>query len=464
MPVLSHLQGRIQKSLDADQKTYTAVLWDGSEADRHGETIDVSRFDWSHYEANPIVLAHHDSDLPVGRCTRIWTEGTQMLADFVLSATAKGQEIATLIAEGVLSAVSVGFYGHDDGSCELAEFSIVSIPAHRSALITGKSAEPESSNPQPLGSTTMNQEDLMPVIQASTPSLSQQLKSALPDLLKGGSFKTEVSRKAAAHPVSGFDTDVAGAIKLTLPAQFEGFYSPGFAKNRLVHFVDRRTVDAQSVEFVRLSLPHANAAKVKELALKPEGQLAALSVNLPMETFAVWIEASKQILADAAGLDAAISNLLIEDVARAVDVELYEAMTAKVGDFMPFTPTSNVAADSTLEASMAVIQAGGTDVVTAVNPADYFKIATAKASTSGVYLNLPMGAPQVIACPSVAAGKILSFCRTAVVMFERDPLGIFVGYHGDQFVRNAVTILCEARGAAAVIDPTRVHFGNLVKA
>jgi hypothetical protein len=461
MAVLTHLQGRITKSADADAKVYRAVLWDGAEADRTGEIIDVARFDWSTYETNPIVLAHHDSDLPVGRCTRIWTEGTQMLADFVLSATEKGREIATLIAEGVLSAVSVGFYDHDDGSCELAEFSIVSIPAHRSALITGKSAEPESSNPQPLGSTTMNHEDLMPVIQASTPSLSQQIKSALPDLMKGGSFRTEISRKAS-HPVAGPETETVGATKISVPAYFAGFQTQRQVPNRLIDYVVRRGVTGQAVDFVHLKLAAAKAARVRELAVKPEAQLAAESSNLPIQTFAVWLEASKQILADAQGLEAAIEQLLLNDVAAAIDTHIYTSASTP-GEATPFTATSAIAADSTLEVAMLVQGNGGTDIVVAVNPADWFKVATAKASTSGVYLGTPAGAPPVIASPSVAAGKVLAFDRSAIVLFEREAEGIFVGYHGDQFIRNAVTVLAEARAVCGVLDPHRVAFGNLVK-
>jgi hypothetical protein len=210
------------------------------------------------------------------------------------------------------------------------------------------------------------------------------------------------------------------------------------------------------------TLAAAKAARVRELAVKPEAQLAAESSNLPIETFAVWLEASKQVLADAQGLESAIEQLLLNDVAAAIDTHIYNTV-ATPGDSTPFTPTTAVAADSTLEIAMLVQASGGTDVVVAVNPADWFKVATAKASTSGVYLGTPAGAPPVIASPSVAAGKVLAFDRSAVVLFERESEGIYIGYSGDMFIRNAVCILAEARAVCGVLDPHRVAFGNLVK-
>ena len=68
---------------------------------------------------------------------------------------------------------------------------------------------------------------------------------------------------------------------------------------------------------------------------------------------------------------------------------------------------------------------------------------------------------SVIACPSIPQGKILAFDAGAACWFEREQVGVFVGYSGDQFVRNAVTVLAELRGVAAILDPNKVFHGDL---
>jgi hypothetical protein len=61
----------------------------------------------------------------------------------------------------------------------------------------------------------------------------------------------------------------------------------------------------------------------------------------------------------------------------------------------------------------------------------------------------------------VTKGKILAFDQSAAAYFNRQDAGIFIGYHADQFVRNAVTILAESRGVAGVLNPNLVLFGDL---
>ncbi len=117
----------------SEPKTYSAVLWT-NERDRMGDQFDVESFDTANFERNPVVLRDHRHDQPIGRATRVWTEGETLRADFILASTEKARETAELIAEGVLSAVSIGFSVLGK-TLELLEFSVVSIPAHQDALI-----------------------------------------------------------------------------------------------------------------------------------------------------------------------------------------------------------------------------------------------------------------------------------------------------------------------------------------
>jgi HK97 family phage prohead protease len=120
---------------------YRARLWQTTESDRHGDSIDVSEFQFENYQRNPVVLLHHNHTEPIGRASKVWTEGDSLFADFVLSSTTAAKEAATLIADGVLSAVSVGFQELEKGVLDLLEFSLVSVPANPAAVIIQRSAE-----------------------------------------------------------------------------------------------------------------------------------------------------------------------------------------------------------------------------------------------------------------------------------------------------------------------------------
>lgn len=47
------------KAVDGEPHKYRARLWQTTDADRHGDSIDVSEFQTENYLKNPIVLLHH---------------------------------------------------------------------------------------------------------------------------------------------------------------------------------------------------------------------------------------------------------------------------------------------------------------------------------------------------------------------------------------------------------------------
>jgi len=120
------------------------------EIDRYGTIIIPSGIDYTDYLNNPVVLAQHDSDdLPIGKCLGFAMNGENLEATIqVHRLTEDACQIADLLNAGYLNAVSVGIIPieyHDetiDGTkvtvydkSELVEFSVVSIPANRTALI-----------------------------------------------------------------------------------------------------------------------------------------------------------------------------------------------------------------------------------------------------------------------------------------------------------------------------------------
>lgn len=122
------------------------VLSDAT-VDRYGDVIDPAGWVLDHFEQNPIALFNHDSDFPIGTWADVRVESGRLVGRLTLAApgtSARIDELVSLVGQGVLRAVSVGFQPlatepRGDGGLrftrqELLECSLVSVPANPSAL------------------------------------------------------------------------------------------------------------------------------------------------------------------------------------------------------------------------------------------------------------------------------------------------------------------------------------------
>ena len=127
----------------------TFVLNEESE-DRVGDVIEVAGWQLDNFQKNAPALWNHDSSKLVGQWENVKVVGKQLIGDLRLASTSLGKMAKTLIDEGILKAVSVGFLpleyepldkdsdGYLIKSAELLEVSLVSVPAHPNALLLSK--------------------------------------------------------------------------------------------------------------------------------------------------------------------------------------------------------------------------------------------------------------------------------------------------------------------------------------
>jgi HK97 family phage major capsid protein len=285
----------------------------------------------------------------------------------------------------------------------------------------------------------------------AAPSVMEQIEKALPGIKRGESFQAEFKA------VSGTNTDATTGAQIGIPSQWAGLVQTTLGpKNRLYDLVRKIGANGQAVSFAQVGLADNKAAKVKELGLKPNSELSTSPKTLEIITHAHWTEASKQVLDDVAGLQALIGSTLIEGLTRVVDTHIFTQLSTNASAFTAGTTGSDVFA----EASLKIQLAGGSNIVVAVNPDDYLAAVIAK-SSQGEYVGLTPFPVNLVASPSVTKGKVLAFDASAVAYFNRQDAGIFIGYHADQFVRNAITVLAECRGVAGVLNPNLVLFGDL---
>ena len=126
------------------------VLSDGS-MDRHGTRINPDGWDLSAFKRNPIALFGHSGGFPIGKWENVRVEGGKLLGRLVLAArgtSARIDELASLVEQGILRAVSVGFTVIEEGTRgkspydfmrqELLEVSLVSVPSNTNALAVAR--------------------------------------------------------------------------------------------------------------------------------------------------------------------------------------------------------------------------------------------------------------------------------------------------------------------------------------
>ena len=156
----------------------------------YGETIDLwgirERFEPGSVERDPdgvpsLVLWRHDE--PIGKITDGRDTDAGYEIDGALSDTERGREAATLLRDGVITRLSIGFrpeeyrieVNEDDGTetvvhtkVRASEFSLVPFPAYSSATVTKvrhrtAPTDPTTEGDPAMSTTTLTRADLEPL-------------------------------------------------------------------------------------------------------------------------------------------------------------------------------------------------------------------------------------------------------------------------------------------------------------
>src|ERR1043166_2945173 len=80
--------------------------------DRMGDIVKADGWVLSNFKKNPIALFGHNSSFPIGTWSNIRIEGGKLIARLNLAArgtSARLDELISLVEQGILKAVSVGF-------------------------------------------------------------------------------------------------------------------------------------------------------------------------------------------------------------------------------------------------------------------------------------------------------------------------------------------------------------------
>lgn len=134
----------IKAAQDGDQSVYIEGYASTTDVDRHGDVVPTSVWEkgMQNYLKNPIILAYHDHNNPIGRMIEHKTDGKGLWIKARISTAAKQFQ---LIKDGILTAFSIGFRVLDAEyssaaevflikDLELVEISVVSVPANQNTI------------------------------------------------------------------------------------------------------------------------------------------------------------------------------------------------------------------------------------------------------------------------------------------------------------------------------------------
>lgn len=145
----------VHKTVASNGDGLEFVLSDAT-VDRYGDIVDPAGWLLANFRKNPIALFGHSGGFPIGTWSNIRVEGEKLIGRLNLAAkgtSARLDEIISLVEQGILRAVSVGFRPLKSEPIdaekpwgaqryikqELLETSLVSVPANPAALAVAKS-------------------------------------------------------------------------------------------------------------------------------------------------------------------------------------------------------------------------------------------------------------------------------------------------------------------------------------
>lgn len=244
---------------------------------------------------------------------------------------------------------------------------------------------------------------------------------------------------------------------------------------RLLDALPYRPIASDTFEYVQLNSTGDASEQDLEGDEKAEVDFDGVLLSGSIATIAAHTTASKQVLADAAGLRGAVDLVMGYKVLSRLEHQLINGTggQGKIKGLMehatPFVPHMTIRfpnrADRIGECIVAQRNNGYLPNLILLNPNDWFLLSVSK-SEDGEYLfgspTAPMGEViwngTVVASPSVPEGEGLTIDTRFTTVLDREQMSIMVSNtHKDYFTRNLVAILGEMRAGLEVTDARAVY-------
>lgn len=227
------------------------------------------------------------------------------------------------------------------------------------------------------------------------------------------------------------------------------------------------TTTSKFVTYIQQTL-QSSATWIGEGVLKNEGDLKYQEVSVEVKKVAGFIKISKEMLEDLAFVRNEVNTDLMETIDNQIENNLLNGngVGANLNGILNQAQawTAGTFANTVTSANLAdVVRTGVAQIETnkfiashvVLHPRDVAKLSLSKTTqgeyTYGAFVVHPVtGDPIIAGLPIISTtwmteGNFLVADMTRAQVRMREGMNIQVGYEGDDFKRNMVTILCEAR-------------------
>lgn len=218
----------------------------------------------------------------------------------------------------------------------------------------------------------------------------------------------------------------------------------------LLSAINRERVSTGSFDYVTWPAV-TGVAKVPEATAKPEVLVAPVLATGSLDTFAGWVQVTRQALEDVPRVRSQIETALRRNLAQVLEAEAAAVIEAA----SPAVATSDNLGG--VREAIGLLQVGGYGPTGfLVNPADLalLDVAAMGETNNGPVNTTTYWGLRPIPVPGIPAGtSYVADLSQAVTWFDRGNTDIFVtDSHADSFIKNIFVILAEARAKFAVTN------------
>lgn len=325
-------------------------------------------------------------------------------------------------------------------------------------------------------------EQLMAKMETEGTGRIEQPKSMGQMVIESDIFANFSGKGTFTVPVKAAITSLVGSAGTLIEPQRLGFVGPGLQRLTIRDLLTWGRTTSNSIEYVRETGFTNNADVVSENPTndKPESTISFELDSAPVATIAHWINASKQVLADASMLASYIDGRLryglkIKEEAQllngsGVGLNITGLVTAATAYSNPgVTVQAETAIDrlrlALLQVTLAEYEADGI----VLSPIDWCAIELTKTTDNQYLFTTPTGMQvpglwgrPVVPSQSMTAGDFLvGAFAMAAQGWDREDVNVTVSTENkDNFVKNMVTILCEERVGLTIFRPEALITGD----
>jgi HK97 family phage major capsid protein len=275
-------------------------------------------------------------------------------------------------------------------------------------------------------------------------------------------------------------TAAASAGSILISDRVPGIFAPFLAPLTLASIVPTGNTTSTSIEYVQEKVFTNSAGMVAEGTMKPESNITFEKKDAVVRTIAHWILVTRQALMDVPQLESYINNRMVYGLRQKVEDQLLngDGTGENLNGFMtqaaaaPANTAGTTMVDVLVKAIADVFVKNGVmpDGIV-LNAADQVKMALLKDSTGQYLFGNPLsnngmfggfnGIRNVWSAAIPVNNFLIGAFQAFSQIWQREDVQIMTSNEDrDNFVKNLVTILVEARMMLAIYRPSAFEKGN----